>query len=84
MPGPKLGELAWKFPVGLGWYSRPVIQGDRIYVGSPGMHTTSLCLDLKTGEEIWKSTQCHERAGVYNIRPIAWTQHPAKYCGKPN
>ena len=64
-PGPKLGELAWKFPVGLGWHSRPVIQGDRIYVGSPGMHTTSLCLDLKTGEEIWKSTQRHERAGVY-------------------
>ncbi len=64
-PGPKTGELAWKFPVGLGWYVRPAVEGDRVYVASPGMHTTSLCLDLETGEEIWKSTQDHPLLGVY-------------------
>ena len=64
-PGPKTGELAWKFPVGLGWYARPAVEGDRVYVASPGMHTTSLCLDLETGEEIWKSTQDHPLLGIY-------------------
>ncbi|TWU38290.1 outer membrane protein assembly factor BamB family protein [Novipirellula artificiosorum] len=64
-PGPKTGELAWKVPVGLGWYARPVIEGDRVYVASPGMHTTSFCLDLATGEEIWKSTQDHPLLGIY-------------------
>ena len=53
-PGPKTGELAWKFPVGLGWYARPTVEGDRVYVASPGMRTTSLCLDLETGERAWQ------------------------------
>jgi outer membrane protein assembly factor BamB len=47
-PGPSTGELAWKFPVGLGWYARPAVEDGRVYVASPGMHTTSLCLDLDT------------------------------------
>ena len=34
--------LAWKFPVGLGWYARPVVEDGRVYVASPGMHATSL------------------------------------------
>ncbi|MFC1760646.1 PQQ-binding-like beta-propeller repeat protein [Planctomycetota bacterium] len=64
-PGPKTGELAWKFPVGLGWYARPVVEDDRVYVASPGLHTTSLCLDLESGKEIWKSTQNHPLLGIY-------------------
>ena len=56
-PGPSYGKEKWKFPVGLGWYARPVIEKDRIYVTSPGMRTSSFCLDLKSGKEIWKSTQ---------------------------
>ena len=72
-PGPRKGELAWKFPVGLGWYARPVVEGDRVYVGSPGMDTTSLCLDLNTGKEIWRSTQHHERVGVYKYPAIMST-----------
>ena len=72
-PGPKHGELAWKFPVGVGWYARPSVEGDRVYIGSPGMQTTSLCLDLMTGKEIWKSTQHHERVGVYKYPAIMST-----------
>jgi outer membrane protein assembly factor BamB len=64
-PGPKTGELAWKFPVGLGWYARPAVEGDRVYVASPGMHSTSFCLDLETGEDVWKSTQLHPILGIY-------------------
>ena len=56
-PGPSYGREKWKFPVGLGWYARPVIEGDKVYVTSPGMRVTSFCLDLKTGNEIWKSSQ---------------------------
>ncbi len=56
-PGPSYGREKWKFPVSLGWYARPVIEGDKVYVTSPGMRVSSFCLDLKTGNEIWKSTQ---------------------------
>ena len=72
-PGPKTGQLVWKFPVGLGWYARPAIEGGRVYVASPGMHTTSLCLDLDTGEDIWKSTQDHPLLGIYKYPAIAST-----------
>lgn len=56
-PGPSYGREKWKFPVGLGWYARPVIEGDRVYVTSPGMRVTGFCLDLESGKEIWKSSQ---------------------------
>jgi len=72
-PGPKTGELAWKFPVGLGWYARPSVEGNRVYVASPGMHTTSLCLDLESGKEIWKSTQTHPLFGIYKYPAIMST-----------
>ena len=72
-PGPKTGKLAWKFPVGLGWYARPAVEGNRVHVASPGMHTTSLCLDLETGKEIWKSTQTHPHFGIYKYPAIMST-----------
>lgn len=72
-PGPSYGREKWKFPVGLGWYARPVIEGDKVYVASPGMRITSFCLDLKTGKEIWKSTQSHPLFGVYKYPGIAST-----------
>ncbi|MCU0857019.1 MAG: PQQ-binding-like beta-propeller repeat protein [Pontiellaceae bacterium] len=64
-PGPKTGELAWKFPVGLGWYARPAVEGGRVYVASPGLHTTGFCLDLESGKDIWSSTQEHPLFGIY-------------------
>ena len=72
-PGPRYGRQAWKFPVGLGWYCRPAIEGDRVYIASPGMRATCFCLDLETGEEIWKSTQQYPRFGLYMYPAIAST-----------
>ena len=72
-PGPSYGREKWKFPVGLGWYARPVIEDDRVYVASPGMRVTSFCLDIKTGKEIWKSTQSHPKFGIYKYPGIAST-----------
>ena len=70
-PGPRHGRAAWKFPVGLGWYARPIVEDGKVYVASPGMRTTSFCLDLETGEEIWKSTQEHPIFGIYKYPAIA-------------
>jgi len=72
-PGPRFGRGAWKFPVGLGWYARPVVERGKVYVASPGMHSTSFCLDLKTGREIWKSSQDHPLFGIYKYPAIAST-----------
>lgn len=72
-PGPSYGREKWKFPVGLGWYARPVIEGNRVYVASPGMRVTSFCLDLKTGKEIWTSSQNHPKFGIYKYPGIAST-----------
>ncbi|MGA0853433.1 MAG: PQQ-binding-like beta-propeller repeat protein [Luteolibacter sp.] len=72
-PGPKTGRLAWKSPVGLGWYARPVVENGRVYVASPGMKNTSLCIDLESGAEIWKSTQSHPLFGIYKYPAIMST-----------
>jgi outer membrane protein assembly factor BamB len=66
--GPVLGEKAWTFPVGLSWESQAVIEGDRVYLSSPGMRTLMWCLDLESGEEIWHSNQVVEIMGdqLYN------------------
>jgi len=67
-PGPALGQQAWTFPVGLSWESRPVVDGDRVYVSSPGMRTLMWCLDLESGDEIWHCKQVVEIMGdqLYN------------------
>ncbi|MFZ9938577.1 MAG: PQQ-binding-like beta-propeller repeat protein, partial [Luteolibacter sp.] len=72
-PGPKTGKLAWKSPVGLGWYARPAVADGRVYVASPGMRATSFCLDLETGADIWKSTQSHPLFGIYKYPAIMST-----------
>jgi len=66
--GPTEGEKAWKFPVGLAWESQPAIEGDRVYLSSPGMRTIMYCLDLETGREIWNTKQVVEIMGdqLYN------------------
>ena len=72
-PGPRHGRVAWKFPVGLGWYARPAVEDGKVYISSPGMATTCFCLDLESGQEIWKSTQEHPLFGIYNYPAIAST-----------
>ena len=64
-PGAQIGETLWKFPIALGWYCRPLIEGNRMYITSPGMRTICLCLDTTTGEVIWKSGQIHPKFGIY-------------------
>lgn len=39
-PGPSYGRAAWKFPVGFGWYARPVVENGRVYLASPGLRHT--------------------------------------------
>jgi len=53
--GPIKGKVAWKFPVGLAWYSRPAIEENYVYVVSPGMRTLLYCINKETGEPIWKT-----------------------------
>ncbi len=66
--GPVRGEKAWTFPVGLAWESKPAIEGDRVYLSSPGMRTVMYCLELETGRAIWKTLQEAEIMGdqLYN------------------
>lgn len=67
-PGPTQGKTAWKFPVGIPWESEPVVEGDKVYVSSPGMRTSMRCLDINTGEVIWETKQAAEIMGdqIYN------------------
>lgn len=61
--GPVTGEKAWTFPVGLAWESTPAIEGDRVYLSSPGVRTILHCVDLKTGETLWDTRQVIEIMG---------------------
>ncbi len=61
--GPTKGQKAWTFPIGLAWESKPAIEGDRVYLSSPGVRTTMYCLDLNTGEKIWDTKQIIEIMG---------------------
>ena len=72
-PGPSYGREKWKLPVSLGWYARPVVEGDRLYVTSPGMRVSSYCLNLKTGEEVWRSTQDVPQFYLYKYPGMAST-----------
>ena len=61
--GPTRGERAFTFPVGLAWESKPAIEGNRVYLSSPGVRTIMYCLDLETGEELWNTKQTIEIMG---------------------
>ena len=53
--GPTEGRVDWRFPVGLGWRSAPVVEGDRVYATSPGLRVALYCFDRHTGEAVWTS-----------------------------
>ena len=55
--GPVYGRFAWKFPVGLAWESSPVIEGDKVYLASPGLHNILFTIDINTGELINSAKQ---------------------------
>ena len=48
--GPVKGEIAWEFPVGLRWESKPVVEHDKVYLASPGMRNVLWTLDLNSGK----------------------------------
>jgi len=56
-PGPSKGRVAWTFPIGHAWYSKPVVEDGVVYVTSPGITTTLYALSQKRGEVIWKNRQ---------------------------
>jgi len=56
-PGPAKGQVAWTFPIGHAWYSRPVLEDGIVYVTSPGITTTLYAISQKNGEVIWKNRQ---------------------------
>ncbi len=56
-PGPVKGDLAWKFPTGRPWYSRPAVEDGKVYVSSPGMTTILYRLNEKDGKVEWKARQ---------------------------
>ena len=51
--GPVEGTLAWRRPMALAWYPRPVVEDGRVYAASPGMRTVLHCVDADSGELIW-------------------------------
>ncbi len=51
--GPVEGTLAWRRPMALAWYPRPVVEDGRVYAASPGMRTILHCVDADSGELIW-------------------------------
>ncbi len=58
--GPQQGEMAFKFPVGLPWESAPVVDGNVVYLSSPGMRETLYAVDIHTGEKLWTNRQTAE------------------------
>lgn len=56
-PGPMTGKVTWRKPIGVNTYARPAVEGDHIYVSSPGMRTVMYCLNGDTGETLWESKQ---------------------------
>ena len=69
--GPVYGRTAWKFPVGLAWESRPVIDGNKVYLASPGLHNILFTLDIHTGDVINSATQIP--GGTYSTPAYAST-----------
>ncbi|WP_242158224.1 PQQ-binding-like beta-propeller repeat protein [Aestuariivivens sediminis] len=60
--GPVYGRIAWRFPVGLAWESKPVINGNKVYLASPGIHNILFTLDINSGEAINTVKQLGGRA----------------------
>lgn len=55
--GPRTGEVAWTFPIGMSWYASAAVEDGRVYIASPGVTTLAYCLDEKTGRVVWTTPQ---------------------------
>lgn len=71
-PPIKQPKIAWSTRIGImGYLNNPVIDGDRVFVGSSGSrHNKSddldgvYCLDLKTGDKLWHHQTSTDACGV--------------------
>jgi len=64
--GPVYGRIAWKFPVGLAWESKPVVEGDNVYLTSPGVRNMLFTLDINTGKVIDSAKKIPLPGSVYS------------------
>ncbi len=51
--GPLAGEEVWRYPVGWPWRGAARIEGDKVYIASPGIDVSMLCLERNTGNRLW-------------------------------
>ena len=58
-PGPIVGEEVWRYPVGWPWHATPRVEHDAVYTASPGLDTSMLCLDRRTGRRVWAAENPH-------------------------
>ena len=73
--GPIYGRTAWKFPVGLAWESKPVVDGEAVYLASPGMRNIMWKLALDTGQVLDVTRQVARIKGdqLYSVPCLAST-----------
>ena len=64
--GPVYGRIAWEFPVGLAWESRPVVEGDKVYLTSPGVRNMLFTLDINTGKVVNSAKKMPLPGSVYS------------------
>ena len=48
-PGPSEGKLAWRFPIGHAWYSRPLVEMGRVYARRSRDYNLSILPGRKLG-----------------------------------
>jgi len=71
--GPVYGRIAWEFPVGLAWESRPVVERDKVYLTSPGVRNVLFTLDINTGDVIDAAKKLPVPGSVYSNPAVAST-----------
>ena len=73
--GPVHGRTVWKFPVGLAWESKPVVDGRAVYLASPGMRNIMWKLELNTGQVLDVTRQLVRVFGdqLYSVPCLAST-----------
>ncbi|MFC1766635.1 hypothetical protein ACFL6U_31730, partial [Planctomycetota bacterium] len=54
------------FPVGLAWESKPVVEGDNVYLTSPGVRNMLFTLDINTGKVIDSAKKIPLPGSVYS------------------
>lgn len=67
--GPGRGTLAWRAPIGHAWYARIAVADGRVYAPSPGMSSSAMCFEERTGDTVWVTRQV--AAHPYTVPRVA-------------